>query len=90
VAKKSMVHEIVLQPMDEKTGVVSHTTYKTKRSGQGGGPDYDHESTSHAHPSMDHLIGHIKEHLGPHFGAHPNGPENTLDHDEEPSKTDEA
>lgn len=50
-------------------GLVSETNMKYKRGGQGGGPDWDHETERAIHPTMEHAQEHLAEHMGQHFGA---------------------
>ena len=50
-------------------GLVSETHMKYKRGGQGGGPDYDHETERGIHSTMEDAQAHLEEHFGKHFGA---------------------
>lgn len=65
---KSEVHEMRLEPLDGQSGVISHTTHKLARGGQGGGPDYDYDTEKIHHPTLKHLTSHIAETMGQHFG----------------------
>ena len=66
MAKKSEIDGMTLRPASG--GVVSETTTKTKRSGQGGGPSHEYETETAVHPSAEHLMGHIQKHMGDCFG----------------------
>jgi len=68
---KAKIAEIRLEPLDGKSGVMSHTTHETKRSGQGGGPMYDMEHEKKHHGSMDDLQAHISKHLAGNFKGEP-------------------
>lgn len=57
MAKKPELLEVSYRPA--KGGVVSETRTRTKRSGQGGGPDFDHESETGVHPSLEHAQAHM-------------------------------
>lgn len=49
-------------------GAISETHFEAKRSGQGGGPSFDHESERVIHPTLEHLHAHVAKHMAPHFG----------------------
>lgn len=64
---KSTIESVSFRPA--KGGVISETSHRTKRSGQGGGPmhDYDHETA--VHPSMEHAQAHLGKMLGDCYGS---------------------
>ena len=43
-----------------KGGIVSKTTHKIARGGQGGGPAFDFESEDAVHPTAKHAAGHLQ------------------------------
>jgi hypothetical protein len=47
-----------------KGGAISHTETRTRRGGQGGGPDYDHEDDKMVHPTIEHAQAHLADCLG--------------------------
>ena len=57
--RKSELVEVSYRPA--KGGIVSETRTRTRRSGQGGGPDYDHETEQGVHPTTQHAQAHLKE-----------------------------
>lgn len=63
---KSEVCEVSFKPA--KGGLVSETRTKSKRGGQGGGPDYDYETENGVHSTLEHASKHLKSTLGHHFG----------------------
>jgi hypothetical protein len=64
---KAKIAEIRLEPLDGKSGVMSHVTHEAKRSGQGGGPLYDHDVEKRHHGSLDDLQRHVAKHLAGNF-----------------------
>lgn len=59
---KGEIEHIMLRPA--KGGVVSSTSMKYKRGGQGGGPSHDYEEETRVHPTHEHLASHLKDVLG--------------------------
>ena len=55
---------IRIEPLDNRSGVISHVEKRIRRGGQGGGPDADYETERTHHPTMEHLHEHLAEHLG--------------------------
>lgn len=47
-----------------KNGIISEARVRTKRSGQGGGPDYDHETETAVHPNAKHAQAHLAALMG--------------------------
>jgi hypothetical protein len=47
-----------------KGGMVSETRYKSKRSGQGGGGDYDYRHETAIHPNAEHAGKHLAKMFG--------------------------
>jgi len=47
-----------------KGGLISETTTKYKRGGQGGGPMEDHERESAVHPTIKHAQEHLAAVMG--------------------------
>ena len=66
-ARKGEVLGIEFKPA--KGGLVSETHMRYKRGGQGGGPDWDHESETGVHPNMEHAHAHLEAMMGHCFGA---------------------
>jgi hypothetical protein len=64
---KGEVQEVSFRPAEG--GLVSETHTKFKRSGQGGGPDFDHERETAIHPTIEHAHDHLSAMLGHHFGT---------------------
>lgn len=48
-------------------GLMSEKHTTTQRSGQGGGPGYDHDTEKHIHPTMEHAKQHLEDSLGHAF-----------------------
>jgi hypothetical protein len=72
MARKAEVTGMRLEPLD-KGGVVSHLETRVKRSGQGGGPDYDHDTERVGHPTLEHLQKHVAKHMGAFFDGDEEG-----------------
>lgn len=64
---KSEVMEVSFRPA--KGGVISETRSRTKRGGQGGGPDYDYETENGVHPTVKHAAAHLEKTLGHAFAG---------------------
>lgn len=64
--KRELV-EVNVRPA--KNGYISEARLRTKRSGQGGGPDYDHETETAVHPNVKHAQAHLAKLMG--GGAEP-------------------
>lgn len=65
---KAEVHEMRLAPAEN--GVLSETTHRTPRGGQGGGGDHDystkrklHTDSASLHAHLKEIFGHILKHL---------------------------
>ena len=52
-----------------KNGIISETRTRTPRGGQGGGPDFDHETEQAVHPNVKHAQAHLAKCMG--GGAEP-------------------
>ena len=60
---------IAVELRPAKNGFISEARTRTKRSGQGGGPEYDHETDIAVHPSIKHAQAHLAKLMG--GGAEP-------------------
>lgn len=67
VKSKPEVEHVSFRPA--KGGIVSETSMKTTRGGQGGGPLHDYGSETAVHGSMAHAVKHLKEKMGHCFGG---------------------
>jgi hypothetical protein len=67
MAKKTEVEEISFRPATG--GAVSDVRTKTRRGGQGGGPDYDYDHQTAVHATLEHAQAHLAKHLGDCFGS---------------------
>ena len=70
---KTRITRMEIRPLkgldgDKKGQLMSETYHETARGGQGGGPSFDVHSEETAHPSMDHLVKHVKDKFGHVFG----------------------
>jgi hypothetical protein len=65
MTRKGEVTEVGFRPA--KGGVVSETRRRFKRSGQGGGPDFDHETETAVHATPESAAAHLKTVLGHAF-----------------------
>jgi hypothetical protein len=68
MAKKAELLEVSYKPA--QGGVISETRTRMKRGGQGGGPDYDHETEQAVHPTLEHAQKHLSKVFGKTFGGH--------------------
>lgn len=64
--KPGQVMGVRYEPADG--GMVSHTETRFARGGQGGGPEYDHETKPGVHKSMASAVKHLKATMGDCFG----------------------
>ena len=62
VERKAEVRSMTFE--HAKNGLVSRTHLRSKRSGQGGGPDYDYEEETNVHPTAEHAAAHLKKYMG--------------------------
>jgi hypothetical protein len=70
---KTRITRMEIRPLkgldgDKKGSLISETHHETARGGQGGGPAFDNYSEEIAHPSMAHLVRHVKDKFGNIFG----------------------
>lgn len=49
-----------------KGGLISETSMKFKRGGQGGGPMHDYEHETAVHPTMEHAQAHLAKMMSQH------------------------
>jgi hypothetical protein len=47
-----------------KGGLISETRTRTPRGGQGGGPDFDHETEQAVHKNLKHAQAHLAKCMG--------------------------
>ncbi len=52
-----------------KGGVISETSTRKKRPGQGGGSDFDHATEKAVHPTLKHAQDHMASTMGKFFAA---------------------
>ena len=55
---------VEFRPASPKGSLISEARMRTRRSGQGGGGDYDHESETTAHPNVKHAVAHLAKLMG--------------------------